>query len=90
MKTELAIRVNPRKLRIYGDILGQILKIGIPAGIQGMIFSFANIIIQSAVNSLGTTVMAASSAAYNLEMGGNYKGRPAHHQKRISSDTAEG
>ena len=68
MKTELAIQINPRKLRVYGDVLGQILKIGIPAGIQGMIFSFANIIIQSAVNSLGTTVMAASSAAYNLEI----------------------
>lgn len=68
MKTELAIRIDFRKLRIHGDVLGQILKIGIPAGIQGMIFSFANIIIQSAVNSLGTTVMAASSAAYNLEV----------------------
>lgn len=68
MKTELVIRVNPRKLRVHVDVLGQILKIGVPAGIQGMIFSFANIIIQSAVNSLGTTVMAASSAAYNLEI----------------------
>ena len=68
VKTELAIRIDPRKLRVYGDVLGQILRIGIPAGIQGMIFSFANIIIQSAVNSLGTTVMAASSAAYNLEI----------------------
>ena len=68
VKTELAIRIDFRKLRIHGDVLGQILKIGIPAGIQGMIFSFANIIIQSAVNSLGTTVMAASSAAYNLEV----------------------
>lgn len=68
MKTDLAIRIVPRKLRVYGDVLGQILKIGIPAGVQGMIFSFANIIIQSAVNSLGTTVMAASSAAYNLEI----------------------
>lgn len=68
MKTELAIRIEPRKLRVHGDVLGQILKIGIPAGIQGMIFSFANIIVQSAVNSLGTTVMAASSAAYNLEI----------------------
>lgn len=68
MRTELAVRINPRKLRVHGDVLGQILKIGIPAGIQGMIFSFANIIIQSAVNSLGTTVMAASSAAYNLEI----------------------
>ncbi len=67
-KTKLAIRIDPRKLKVHGDVLGQILKIGIPAGIQGMIFSFANIIIQSAVNSLGTTVMAASSAAYNLEV----------------------
>lgn len=68
MRTELAIRIDPKKLRVHGAVLGQILKIGIPAGIQGMIFSFANIIIQSAVNSLGTTVMAASSAAYNLEI----------------------
>lgn len=68
MKTPLSIRVEPKKLRIHGSVLRQILKIGIPAGIQGMIFSFANIIIQSAVNSLGTTVMAASSAAYNLEI----------------------
>lgn len=66
-KTGLAIRVEPRKLRIHMDVLKQILRIGIPAGIQGMVFSFANIIIQSAVNSLGTTVMAASSAAFNLE-----------------------
>lgn len=68
VRTNLAIRITPRMLRVHGDLLGQILKIGIPAGIQGMIFSFANIIIQSAVNSLGTTVMAASSAAYNLEV----------------------
>lgn len=68
IKTKLMIRINPRKLRVHRDVLGQILRIGIPAGIQGMIFSFANIIIQSAVNSLGTTVMAASSAAYNLEV----------------------
>lgn len=68
VKTELAIQISFRKLRIYGDVLGQLLSIGIPAGVQGMIFSFANIIIQSAVNSLGTTVMAASSAAFNLEV----------------------
>ena len=67
-RTELIVRIDPRKLRIHGDVLGQILKIGVPAGVQGMIFSFANIIIQSAVNGLGTTVMAASSAAYNLEI----------------------
>ncbi len=68
MRTELAVRLDPRRLRVHRDVLKQILKVGIPAGVQGMIFSFANIIIQSAVNSLGTTVMAASSAAYNLEI----------------------
>lgn len=68
LKTDLVIRLEIKKLKIDGRILGDILKIGIPAGIQGMIFSFANIVIQSAVNSLGTTVMAASSAAYNLEI----------------------
>ena len=68
IRTELVVRMDYRKLRIHRDVLGQILKVGIPAGVQGMIFSFANIIIQSAVNSLGTTIMAASSAAYNLEI----------------------
>ncbi len=68
LKTDMVIRVHLNELRIDGEVLASILKIGIPAGIQGMIFSFANIVIQSAVNSLGTTVMAASSAAFNLEI----------------------
>lgn len=68
IKTDMIIKINPKKLAIDGRVLSVVLKIGIPAGIQGMIFSFANIVIQSAVNSLGTTVMAASSAAYNLEI----------------------
>lgn len=68
VKTDLPIKVNFKKLRIHKNVFIQILKIGIPAGVQGMVFSFANIIIQSAVNSLGTTIMAASSAAFNLEV----------------------
>lgn len=68
MKTKLAIKITPRRLRVHWDVFGQILHVGIPAGVQGMIFSFANLIVQSAVNSLGTTVMAASSAAFNLEI----------------------
>ncbi len=68
LRTDLVVKLSVRKLRVHMDVLGQMLKIGIPAGVQGMIFSFANIIVQSAVNSLGTTVMAASSAAYNLEI----------------------
>lgn len=68
VKTKSEIRVSPKKLRIHGDVLRQMLRIGVPAGIQSSIFSIANVVIQSAVNSLGTTVMAASSAAYNLEI----------------------
>lgn len=68
LKTDMEIKVCVRKLKIDGKIFVDILKIGVPAGVQGMIFSFANIVIQSAVNSLGTTVMAASSAAFNLEI----------------------
>ena len=43
-------------------------RIGVPAGIQAIVFSTANIIIQSAINSLGTLVAAASSAAFNIEI----------------------
>ena len=44
------------------------MRIGLPAGIQSAVFAVANIVIQSAINSLGTVVMAASSAAYNIEI----------------------
>ena len=49
-------------------ILKNILRIGIPAGLQGMMFSLANICIQSAINSLGAEVMAGSAAANNIEV----------------------
>lgn len=44
------------------------MRIGLPAGIQTAVFAVANIVIQSAINSLGTIVMAASSAALNIEI----------------------
>lgn len=53
---------------ISRKVIRKILVLGIPAGIQSGIFSVANIIIQAAINSLGGTVMAASSAAYNIEI----------------------
>lgn len=68
MKTKGEIHLEVRKIRIDRTVLIPILRIGVPSGIQGAVFSFANIIIQSAINSLGATVMAASSAAYNLEI----------------------
>ena len=49
-------------------MLIQTLRIGVPAGVQSAMFSVSNIVIQAAVNTLGTTVMAASSAAFNVEI----------------------
>lgn len=67
-RTELPIRVTVRKLGIDGRTLGKILKIGLPAGIQSAVFSVANIVVQSAINSLGTIIIASSSAAFNIEV----------------------
>ena len=61
------IRLRRSEMRLDRAVMKEILKIGVPSGIQGMIFSIANIIIQTAINSLGTVVMAASSAAFNIE-----------------------
>lgn len=68
IKSEHTIKIEFSKLKIDGKILLQIIKIGLPAGIQGAVFAVANIVIQSAINSLGTIVMATSSAALNLEV----------------------
>ena len=68
LRSDKSIRVEWKKLGIDRRILGQILKIGLPAGVQSAVFAVANIVIQSAINSLGTAVMAASSAAYNIEI----------------------
>lgn len=61
------LKLNLKKLRINTKILKEIAKIGIPAGVQGMVFSLSNICIQSAVNSLGSDVVAGCAAAVNLE-----------------------
>ena len=67
-KSKTSARFDEKKLRISGSVLKKILKIGIPSSLQACVFSAANIIIQSAINSLGTLVAAASSAAFNIEI----------------------
>ena len=62
-----AIRFLPRKMRIDKQKLRAIVQIGLPAGLQGLLFSISNVLIQSAVNSFGSTMVAASSAASNIE-----------------------
>ncbi len=60
-------RYHIRRTRIYKDKLLEMLRLGIPAGLQGSIFSVSNIIIQSSINSFGAAAVAGSAAAGNIE-----------------------
>ncbi len=62
-----AISLSLRELHIDKKILARIVKVGLPAGIQGSVFSLSNVVIQSAINSFGSMVVAGNSAAGNIE-----------------------
>ena len=62
------IRLNFAEMKITRPQLAKIVRIGLPAGIQGMVFSLSNLLIQSAINSLGADTMAASAAAFTIEI----------------------
>ncbi len=68
-----------RKLWPNRDILKQIMKLGLPAGLQSISFSFANIIIQSSINSFGWLAVAGNTAALNIEMLVNTGSSSFHH-----------
>jgi putative MATE family efflux protein len=67
MKNHSHIQFIPTQLRIDRNKLIDIIRIGVPAGIQNILFSVSNILIQSAVNSFGSTMVAASTASSNIE-----------------------
>ncbi len=67
MRSDGPCRLYVKKLRIYGKELLDMLKIGLPAGLQGSVFSISNVIIQSSINSFGSITMAGSAAANSLE-----------------------
>ncbi len=56
-----------RKMHVRGEELKRILSVGVPAGIQGAIFSVSNVFIQSGINSFGEDAIAGSSLALNFE-----------------------
>lgn len=60
-------RLNLRELKIYKQKMIRIVQIGLPAGLQGAVFSISNILIQSSINSFGAIAMAGSTAAGNIE-----------------------
>lgn len=61
------VRLNLKGLRIQKEELLRILRIGVPAGVQGMVFSIANVCIQASVNSFGSAAVAGSAVAVNFE-----------------------
>ena len=77
------IHLDVKKLRIHGGKLLSIARVGLPAGLQGALFSISNVLIQSTVNSYGATILAGNSASQNLE-GFIYVGMNAFHQAAIT------
>lgn len=59
--------LDRKKLRINKEVLGEMMRIGLPAGLQGAVFSISNVLIQSSVNSFGSVAMAGNTAASNIE-----------------------
>ena len=83
IKTDSDYRLNLKELRIIPDKLWKMVQIGIPAGLQGALFSISNVLIQSSVNSFGSVAMAGNTAASNVE-GFVYTAMNAFHQTAIS------
>ena len=83
MREKGCIRLRIRDLRINKRRFFEILRVGLPASFQGIIFAISNVIIQSSVNSFGSIVVAGNSAASNIE-GFVYVSMYAFHQGNIS------
>lgn len=67
MRQEGTLHFDIRHPELKLDVLGRILKVGVPAGIQGVLFAISDMALQSAVNSLGSAAVAGSSAGMTVE-----------------------
>jgi len=67
MRRTDACRFEPRQMAFYKRPLQKIIKIGLPAGIQGSLFSISNVTIQSSINSFGDVLMSGNAAAGNID-----------------------
>lgn len=83
IKIDGPLKLNLMKLRVDKRKLLQIVKIGLPAGMQGAIFAISNVLIQSSVNSFGSVAMAGNTASANIE-GFVYTAMNAIYQTNLS------
>lgn len=82
-KKDSAVRFKVKELAIEKAILLRMMQIGIPAGLQGTLFSLSNVIIQSSINLFGAVAMAGSAAAASIE-GFVYISMNAFHQTTLN------
>ena len=83
MRMDGSCRVDLKQLRIHRDKFVDMVRIGLPAGLQGALFNISNVLIQSSVNSFGSVAMAGNSASANIE-GFIYMGMNAIYQTTLS------
>jgi len=83
MRSDTYYRLQLRKLRLVPEKVREIVRIGVPAGLQGAIFSVSNVLIQSSINSFGDIAMAGNTAASSIE-GFVYSGMNAVYQTALS------
>lgn len=83
MRSHGVVHLDLKELRIHKRQLTDIARVGLPAGLQGSLFSISNVLIQSSVNGFGEVVVAANSAGGNLE-GFVYTAMNAIHQAALT------
>ncbi|MCQ2401043.1 MAG: MATE family efflux transporter [Lachnospiraceae bacterium] len=67
IKEDSCLKLNPRKLNLDIKTIKKFAQVGIPAGLQSVLFAVSNVLIQSSVNSFGSIVMAGNGASASLE-----------------------
>ncbi len=67
MRTVASYRLRPSRVRLHADMVGKIVKIGLPAGLQSVMYSVSNVLIQTAVNGFDTDVLAGWTAYGKLD-----------------------
>ncbi|MBR5271324.1 MAG: MATE family efflux transporter [Clostridia bacterium] len=84
MRTNEAYKLEIKKIKFYKNELKTIFKIGLPSGIQGSLFGLSNTVIQSSINTFGTSVIVGNSASVNIE-GFMYVSMNAFYQAVLTS-----
>ena len=67
MRVQDDYRVTARKIRVHGKMAVRIIKVGLPTGIQNMVISFSNVLVQASVNSYGAAAMAGFAAYMKID-----------------------